>query len=80
MAGRTGLRRYVPATPCGIATFTRTWRTRAATTDSGTSCAGDPDVYPSEVRHRIRRDTLADYLEVARQTEPFERWRGVGSA
>jgi len=24
-------------------------------------------VYPSEVRHRIRRDSLADYLEVARK-------------
>jgi len=35
--------------------------------DSGTSCARDPDVYPSEVRHRIRRDSLADYLEVARK-------------
>jgi len=52
---------------CGIATFTADLSTavrdsRIVALDPGTA----PGPYPAEVRHRIRRDTFADYLRVAR--------------
>jgi glycosyltransferase involved in cell wall biosynthesis len=52
---------------CGIATFTADLSTavrdsRIVALDPGTA----PGPYPAEVRHRIRRDTRADYIRVAR--------------
>jgi glycosyltransferase involved in cell wall biosynthesis len=67
MAGRTVFVATYPPRRCGIATFTR--NLAGATGDheiAALHAPGDTDLYPSEVRHRIRRDTLADYLEVAR--------------
>src|SRR5664279_2541818 len=56
-----------PPRRCGIATFTRDLASVSGEHEIAVLHApGDPDVYPSEVRHRIRRDILADYLEVAR--------------
>jgi glycosyltransferase involved in cell wall biosynthesis len=55
-----------PPRRCGIATFTRDL---AAATGEHEIVAlhppDGPDVYPIEVRHRIRRDVRADYLRVA---------------
>jgi glycosyltransferase involved in cell wall biosynthesis len=56
-----------PPRRCGIATFTRNLADSTGDYEIAVLHApGDPDVYPSEVRHRIRRDNMADYLEVAR--------------
>ena len=67
MAGRTVFVATYPPRRCGIATFTRNLADSTGNHEIAVLHApGDPDVYPSEVRHRIRRDNLADYLEVAR--------------
>ena len=67
MAGRTVFVATYPPRRCGIATFTRNLADSTGDHEIAVLHApGDPDVYPSEVRHRIRRDILADYLKVAR--------------
>ena len=56
-----------PPRRCGIATFTLDLA--GATGDHEIAVLHAPDgsdVYPTEVRHRIRRDVRADYLRVAR--------------
>jgi glycosyltransferase involved in cell wall biosynthesis len=56
-----------PPRRCGIATFTRDLA--GATGDHAIVALhppDGPDVYPLEVRHRIRRDVRADYFRVAR--------------
>jgi glycosyltransferase involved in cell wall biosynthesis len=68
MAGRTVYVATYPPRRCGIATFTRNLADSGGDHEiAALHAPGDPDVYPSEVRHRIRRDSLADYLEVARK-------------
>jgi hypothetical protein len=67
MAGRTVFVATYPPRRCGIATFTRNLADSTGDYEIAVlHASGDPDMYPSEVRHRIRRDNLADYLEVAR--------------
>lgn len=67
MAGRTVFVATYPPRRCGIATFTRNLADSTGDREIAVLHApGDPDVYPIEVRHRIRRDVLADYVEVAR--------------
>jgi glycosyltransferase involved in cell wall biosynthesis len=67
MAGRTVFVATYPPRRCGIATFTRNLADSTGDHEiAALHAPGDPDVYPFEVRHRIRRDILADYLEVAR--------------
>jgi glycosyltransferase involved in cell wall biosynthesis len=68
MAGRTVYVSTYPPRRCGIATFTRDLA--AATGEyeiAALHAPGDTDLYPSEVRHRIRRDVPADYLKVAHE-------------
>jgi glycosyltransferase involved in cell wall biosynthesis len=66
MAGRSVFVATYPPRRCGIATFTRNLADSTGDHEIAVLHApGDPDVYPSEVRYRIRRDILADYLEVA---------------
>jgi glycosyltransferase involved in cell wall biosynthesis len=68
MAGRTVFVATYPPRRCGIATFTRDLAESTGDYEIAVLHApGDPDVYPSEVRHRIRRDVMGDYLEVARK-------------
>jgi len=68
MAGRTVFVATYPPRRCGIATFTRNLADSTGDYEiAALHAPGDPDVYPSEVRHRIRREVLADYLEVARR-------------
>ena len=51
---------------CGIATFTHDLASSAGPHHVvALHPPSGPDAYPREVRHRIRRDTLADYLVVA---------------
>ena len=67
MGDRTVFVATYPPRRCGIATFTRDLADSAGDYEIAVLHApGDPDVYPSEVRHRIRRDNLADCLGVAR--------------
>jgi glycosyltransferase involved in cell wall biosynthesis len=66
MAGRTVFVATYPPRRCGIATFTRNLADSTGDHEiAALHAPGHPDVYPSEVRHRIRRDVLADYLQVA---------------
>jgi len=66
MAGRTVFVATYPPRRCGIATFTRNLADSTGDHEiAALHAPGDPDVYPSEARHRIRRDVLADYLQVA---------------
>ncbi len=52
---------------CGIATFTYDLATTVGSREIvALHPAGEPGPYPAEVRHRIRRDVLADYTYVAR--------------
>jgi glycosyltransferase involved in cell wall biosynthesis len=51
---------------CGIATFTYDLATTVGEREIvALHPAGEPGPYPAEVRHRIRRDTQADYAYVA---------------
>ena len=56
---------YMPY-PCGVATFTYDLATAAFPRQIvAIHPPGGPDVYPAEVRHRIRRDTLEEYTLIA---------------
>jgi glycosyltransferase involved in cell wall biosynthesis len=67
MAGRTVYVATYPPRRCGIATFTRDLAYSAGDYEiAALHAPGAPEAYPSEVRHRIRRDILVDYLGVAR--------------
>jgi glycosyltransferase involved in cell wall biosynthesis len=55
-----------PPRRCGIATFTRDLAAAAGDHEIAVLHPPDgPDVYPIDVRYRIRRDVRADYLSVA---------------
>ena len=56
-----------PPRHCGIASFTRDLaRATGSTSVVALHPPGAPTVYPMEVRHRIRRDVVADYRQTAR--------------
>ena len=68
MAGRTVYVATYPPRRCGIATFTRDLAGATGEYEiAALHAPGDTDLYPSEVRHRIRRDVPADYVEVAHE-------------
>jgi len=68
MAGRTVYVATYPPRRCGIATFTRDLAGATGEYEiAALHAPGDTDLYPSEVRHRIRRDVPADYLKVAHE-------------
>jgi glycosyltransferase involved in cell wall biosynthesis len=55
---------------CGIATFTNDLATAVGDREIVALHPPDGDAaYPSEVRHRVRRDVLADYLIAARELD-----------
>jgi glycosyltransferase involved in cell wall biosynthesis len=56
-----------PPRRCGVATFTRDLAGATGDHEIAVLHPSDgPDLYPIEVRHRIRRDVRADYLRIAR--------------
>jgi glycosyltransferase involved in cell wall biosynthesis len=56
-----------PPRRCGIATFTRDLAAATGEYEIAVLHPADgPDLYPIEVRHRIRREVRSDYLRIAR--------------